>query len=192
MDDDDSGSAMIRLFFLTIPFLFLASACSGPIETRITTHSAAALPKPKHFQYSAKPGQDSPSHAIARDLVSAALLDAGFKQKDAASILVSVAFADRPASIAVSAGDGPDVESIAEIKEREFLQSCEDQEHRLSVTIVNQVSGANIYTGTAAEYHCKAEFGDSLPHLVKAALSNLGKSVNQDKRTVVNTRAGIE
>ena len=127
-----------------------------------------------------------------RGLVTAELERQGFTQNAAALMLVHIAFADRPASIAITTGEKDERAPVAVAKDRKPLQSCDDREHRLIVSIANQVDGTMIYKGSASEYHCKGEFADSLPHLVKAALSDFGAGSDGGVRTRTVTRSGIE
>ncbi|MEP3226740.1 MAG: hypothetical protein ABJO01_12255 [Parasphingorhabdus sp.] len=182
---------MRRLSIMMIPIVALCTSCSGPIETRIKTQSGATLPAQKQYNFTAKPEQDSAIYQTARKAVAAALAEKNFSMADDAPILVHIALASRPASIALTKGSEDNLKTIAAPKKRKPLQSCDDVEHRLIINMVNSADGATVYFGSAAEYHCKGTMSQSLPHLVNGALSNLGRSdsVNEEK---TRTRAGIE
>lgn len=182
---------MRRLVTLMIPIAALTTSCGGPIETRIQTQAASTLPAQKQYSFTAKPEQYSKTYTIARKMVADALAANNFTAANNAPILVHVALAGRPASIAVTTGENSEVSTIAEQKKRKPLQSCDDIEHRLTVNMVSATDGSTIYSGTAAEYHCKGSMEQSLPHLIDAALSDLGSS-DQVTKTATRTRGGIE
>lgn len=182
---------MRRLAFLMIPIIAIIASCSGPIETRIETQSGSALATQKQYSFTAKPEQNSETYQSARKMVANALATNSFTAKDSAPILVHIALGGRPASIAMTAGEKDDVSTIAEQKERKPLQSCEDVEHRLTINMVNATDGSILYSGTAAEYHCKGTMEQSLPHLIDAALSDLGNS-GEANINKTRTRSGIE
>lgn len=183
---------MIRLSILTITMLAMTASCAGPIQTRIQTQMAAPVTDQKQYRFTETPEQQSIAYQAARKLVAQELGNRKLSQDDSALMLVQIAFADRPASIAITAGKEDQSTPVAIAKKQEFLQSCEDSEHRLSISIVHQADGAQIYSGSAAEYHCKGKFDDSLPHLVKAALSDLGVNPDGTVRTKIRTRSGVE
>ncbi len=182
---------MRRLVTLMIPIAAVTTSCGGPIETRIQTQAASTLPVQKQYSFTAKPEQNSEAYMMARTMVADALAANNFSTATDAPILVHIALAGRPASIAVTTGENSELSTIAEQKKRKPLQSCDDVEHRLTVDMVSALDGSTIYSGTAAEYHCKGSIEQSLPHLIDAALSDLGNS-NQATKTVTRTRSGIE
>lgn len=182
---------MRRLSIFMIPVLALTANCSGPIETRIQTQAGSALPAQKLYSFTAKPEQNSEIYQTARKMVADALAAKSFIAADDAPILVHIALADRPASIAMTTGEEGDVSIIANQKERKPLQSCKDVEHRLTINMVNTANGAALYSGTAAEYHCKGTMEQSLPHLIDGALADLGNSGDAD-RSKTRSRTGIE
>ncbi len=182
---------MRRLAILMIPLVAMTTSCGGPIETRIQTEASSSLPAQKQYSFTAKPEQNSAAYQTARKMVAEALAARNFAATDKAPILVHIALADRPASIAMTTGEKDNVSTIAEQKERKPLQSCDDVEHRLTINMVNTSDGTTVYSGTAAEYHCKGSMEQSLPHLIDAALSDLGNS-GQTANSKVRTRNGIE
>ncbi len=182
---------MRRLAILMIPLVAMTTSCGGPIETRIQTEASSSLPSQKQYSFTAKPEQNSAAYQTARRMVAEALAARNFAAADEAPTLVHIALADRPASIAMTTGEKDNIATIAEKKERKPLQSCDDVEHRLTINMVNTSDGSTVYSGTAAEYHCKGSMEQSLPHLVDAALSDLGNS-GQTTSSKVRTRTGIE
>lgn len=182
---------MRRLAILMIPIVAMTASCGGPIETRIQTQAGTALPAQKQYSFTAKPEQNGGTYITARKMVADALAARDFAFADQAPILVHIALAGRPASIAMTTGEGNDVSTIADLKERKPLQSCKDVEHRLTINMVNASDGLTVYSGTAAEYHCKGSMEQSLPHLIDGALSNLGNS-SEENSTKTSLRAGIE
>lgn len=183
---------MIRSAFLLAMSVAVLSGCSGPIETRVTTHSAAALPQPDQYSFGAASEQSNEHYKEARNLVDSALKRKGLRMADDAPMLVDIALAERPASISISVGEENDTAIVAAQKEKKPLQSCDDKEHRLTVSIVERATGQELYSGTAAEYHCKGAISDSLPHLVRGAMSDFGNAPHSDVKEIVRTRAGVE
>jgi hypothetical protein len=182
---------MRRLAFLMIPVMAAVSGCGGPVETRVQTQAGPALPALKQYSFPEKPEQNSQAYQAARQMVGSALEDRGFAQSKDAPLLVHIALANRPASIAMTTGEESGLDVIADKKERKPLQSCEDVEHRLTINMFTVPAGEALYSGTAAEYHCKGTVEQSLPYLVDAALSDLGSpGTISNSRTI--TRKGIE
>ena len=105
-------------------------------------------------------------------------------------MLVDIALSDRPAEIAITAGDGRS--TVAAAKERKPLQSCADREHRISVVLFALPDGRKLYTGNAAEYHCSGTMAQSLPFLVDGALSGMNGTVSGSSQQSVRERAGVE
>ncbi|MEO9467575.1 DUF4136 domain-containing protein [Parasphingorhabdus sp.] len=183
---------MIRSAFLIAISVAVLSGCSGPIETRVTTHSVAPLPQPEKYGFGDVSDQSNEHYETARNLVGAALKRKGLQMADDAPMLVDIGLAERPASISVSVGEDSDTAIVAAQKEKKPLQSCDDKEHRLTVSIVDRATGQMVYSGTAAEYHCKGTISDSLPHLVRGAMSDFGNAPNSDVENFIRTRAGVE
>lgn len=183
---------MRRLAILMIPILAMTANCSGPIETRIQTQAASPLPAQKQYSFPAKPEQKNETYKKARTLVAEALSAQNFTATENAPTMVHIALAERPASIAMTVGEKADVDIISLPKKRKPLQSCKDIEHRLTLKMIDTASGSVIYSGTAAEYHCKGSLEQSLPYLIDGALSDLGNGPNPMPNQQVRTRTGIE
>ena len=183
---------MRRLAILMIPIAAAGvSGCGGPVETRIQTQAGPALPAQKQFSFTVKPEQNSDAYQTARKMVASALESKNFAAAVDAPILVHIALASRPASIAMTTGKKNNLSVITEKKKRKPLQSCDDAEHRLTINMVNTLDGSAYYSGTAAEYHCKGSVEQSLPHLVAGALSDLGHP-GHTANVKTHTRSGIE
>ncbi|QJB70339.1 hypothetical protein [Parasphingorhabdus halotolerans] len=182
---------MTRLSFFLPLCLVTLSACAGPIETRIETRASASGSVPKQFMFSENLEQNNQTYSLAKSLVSQKLLNEGYSEAKVASLLVQIALADRPASIAISTGEQPG-KTLVGPKKNKPLQSCLDQEHRFSVDIFNQIDGSIFYSGKAAEYHCKGTMDTSLPHLVDAALSDLGANNGLEPKSSTRSRTGVE
>ncbi|QTD57239.1 DUF4136 domain-containing protein [Parasphingorhabdus cellanae] len=170
----------------------ITASCSGPIETRIQTQAASTLPAQTQYSFSAKPEQNNKTYDQARELVADALSAKNFVAAQQAPVMVHIALANRTASIAMTTGEKDQIDIIAPQKERKFLQSCDDIEHRLTLTMVDVADGSTLYSGTAAEYHCKGSLEQSLPYLIDGALSGLGDDPSQIPNKITRTRAGIE
>mgnify|MGYP003628172388 CR=1 FL=1 len=168
------------------------SGCAGPIETRVQTHQVIAAPEQKQFTVSPKDAVVNSGLALARELVAKSLGERGYQPSPDASILVHVALSDRPADIAVDAGDKNAVQSIATAKRQKRFQSCKDQEHRLTIILFDQARGTKLYSGNAAEYHCKGTIAQSLPFLIDSALSGLDRNPTDTPLSATRTRQGIE
>ncbi|WP_339823234.1 hypothetical protein [uncultured Parasphingorhabdus sp.] len=183
---------MIRSLSWISAGAMMVSGCAGPIETRVQTHQVIATSAQKQFIVTAKDTVENEDLALARDLVAKSLGERGYQSSPDASILVNVALADRPADIAIDAGDKDTVQSIASAKDQKRFQSCKDQEHRLTIVLFDQTRGTKLYTGNAAEYHCNGTIKQSLPFLVKSALSGLDSNPTDTARSAIRTRQGIE
>lgn len=170
----------------------LLTGCGGPVETRSETHSIAALPAQKIYALPEKPAQSNGAYKGAQELVVDGLAERGFSVSDTAPLLLQIALAERPADMSMMLGENESQRAIATAKLQKPLQSCNDREHRLTLTILDVASGAIAYRGTAAEYHCKGVIADSLPHLVEAALADLGAEPSDAPRTNSVVRSGIE
>lgn len=168
------------------------SACAGPIETRIQTHQFVAAAEPKQFTLSPKEVPENRDLAMTRDLVTKSLIARGYEASPDASILVHVALSIRPADIAVDGGDKDSSHSIASAKPKKRFQSCKDQEHRLTISLFDQARGAKLYSGNAAEYHCKGTIAQSMPFLIDSALSRLDHDPSGIPTKTIRTRQGIE
>ncbi|MBK6707852.1 MAG: hypothetical protein IPG54_10380 [Sphingomonadales bacterium] len=171
---------------LILPTIILGlSSCAGPIETRVVS-SGAGLREP--FSILAEDPPKSETAASARTLVLDQLAGAGYRQSDNGSLQLQVAFAERDAGIAVQTKSGETIHDVAVVKPRKPLQSCADRELRLTVTLTRIADGAELYRGSAAEYHCKARPTDVIPALVEASLDDL----SSPKGAYTTTRQGLE
>lgn len=181
---------MIRLAILTILTTALVAGCAGPIETRIATRAGTPLPDNQTYSFGSVAKQDNDLHRSARELVVSDLKSRGFRTDEDAAVLVDLTLADRPADIAITVGEGEDQTLLVDVKQRKPLQSCKDREHRLTVTIADRISGTTLYSGTAAEFHCKGTLEQSLPHLVRGAMADFGSG--SGNRQFIRTRSGVE
>ena len=166
--------------------LFLGlSACAGPVETRVVS-SGQGVDRPVYILQEEAPQSELLLHAHIAAMHQ--LADRGFMVSDKATLKFSVAFAERDASIAVLSKSGDKVQAIAPAKQKKPLQNCADREMRLTLTLTRIADGAEVYRGSAAEYHCKAQAVDVVPQLVKAAIADLAKP----KGAYTVTRQGLE
>ena len=183
---------MIRSLSWILMSAMTVSGCAGPIQTRATTHQLIAPPEQTSFVLSPIDAVANHDTALARDLVTEALSGKGYQMASDASILVHVALSDRPADIAINAGDQEAEKLIAAAKKHKRFQSCSDREHRLTISLFDQVRGAKLYSGSAAEYHCNGTIAQSLPFLVDSALSGLDNDAGDAPHSTIRTRQGIE
>lgn len=183
---------MIRSLSLICVAALGLSGCAGPIETRLKNHMVVALPDQPSFAFSESIDGENPTQQLAKKLIAAALVEKGFGSKDNPRLLVETALAERPADIAITTGETDQRNQVATAKSRELLQSCQDQEHRLTIGIFDVTDGTQVYSGSAAEYHCKGTLQQSLPHLVDGALAELGKRVTDQARIETHIRLGTD
>ena len=154
-----------------VPLLLLGlSACAGPIETRVVS-CGAGVPEAASILAEAPP--NSEVAASAHKLVTGRLAERGFGQSPAGALQLHIAFAERDAAIAVRTRSGDQWADVSAAKPKKPLQSCADREMRLTVTLTRIADGTELYRGSAAEYHCKAQAANVLPSLVDAALADL-------------------
>lgn len=175
---------MIRASGLSAALLLLAG-CASPVVTRIDAAVPAPLPARSSFAVLTPPGETALAHRQAIDMVSAALTQRGWTMAgsapEAGDHLLFVTLSDRPATAALQAGDDAGKASavIGPAPDRKTTNGCAQRDHRLAVRLTNRVTGADVYSGSAAEYHCKAALDESLPHLVATALDGLDGSPGQ-------------
>lgn len=167
---------MIRALPIAAAAAVLAG-CASPVVTRIDAASPVAIAAPASFALAPVPDDIAPVHAQARDMVVAGLRQRGWRNAETADYLLAVALADRPASANLRAGDdtGRAVAVLAPAANRDNNKGCAQRDHRLAITLTERTSGIIAYSGSAAEFHCKAPLPESLPHLVSAALDGMGR-----------------
>lgn len=138
-----------------------ATACAGPIETRIDSVGVAAV-KPTTFEI----GEAASTEALPA--VVDALRQMGFQQAGAGQLSLQVALSNRPADLSLKSGS----ETLSPAKGK---KRCAKREYRLGVTLTRISDGTEIYRAHAAEFHCKLTLAEALPALVKSALADLGR-----------------
>lgn len=173
-----------RLKLVSLLFLGL-SACTGPIETRVVS-SGTGVRDAASILTEAPPSSQAAAGAYA--LAVERLAERGFGQSETGALQLHVAFAERDAAIAVRTKSGEQLLDVSAAKPKKPLQNCADREMRLSVTLTRIADGSELYRGSAAEYHCKAQAADVLPALVNAALADLAGP----KGAYRTTRQGLE
>lgn len=183
---------MIRSLSWILAGAMTVSGCAGPIETRVQTHQEIAAAESKQFTISPIDKLANRDLELARDTVTKSLNERGYQSSPDASILVHVALSDRPADIAIDAGEKDAELSISTSKKQKRFQSCKDHEHRLTISLFDQARGTKLYSGSAAEYHCNGTIAQSLPFLAKAALAGLDREPTESPRTTTSIRQGIE
>ncbi|PHR14252.1 MAG: hypothetical protein COA41_17740 [Sphingopyxis sp.] len=183
---------MIRSLLGIIASAMAVAGCAGPIETRVQSQQLVPAVEQKGFAWSPIDPIANRDTELARDLVGKSLVEKGYQQTPDATILVHVALADRPANIAIDAGDDKAVQPLVPAKRQKSFQSCKDREHRLTVSLFDQRRRQKLYSGSAAEYHCKGTIAQSLPFLVNAALSGLDGNISDTPVSRTRTRQGIE
>lgn len=159
--------------FLSVSLCVLGlAACAGPIETRVVSGGEGlAVPTSILREEPPKSAIAAQAHALA----SQHLAGLGYAQSDSGALQLHIGFAERDAAISVKAKSGETARDIAAAKARKPLQSCADREMRLTLTLTRIADGAELYRGSAAEHHCKAQAAEVVPHLVQAALGDLAR-----------------
>lgn len=161
---------MITRVHIVLLVAILITGCAQSVETRISSKGQpAAVSGSYSFTYDNAP---TPELRYARSLVSDLLLERGLKASRNGTLNLEVTLAVRPASIAVGTDNGPG--SLSPAKPKKPLQSCEDHEYRVGVTLTRVADGVLAYQGSSAEYHCNMPLAEALPGLVDAALADLG------------------
>ncbi len=148
----------------------LGAGCSSNVETRVTS-SGAQSPASGPYIISTV-AETSPELRSAYRLVAAAMSQKGFALAKDATLHLEITLDSRSAGLALGSKDGGS--SLSPAKKKRPLQSCEDREYRLGVTLTRVGDGSEIYRGRAAEYHCKIAVAEALPTLVNAALADFG------------------
>jgi hypothetical protein len=162
----------------------LVTSCAGKIETRI---SSSGVQSPAAAQYMISTvTETSPELRSAHKLVAANMARKGFALAKEASLHLEITLDARPAALALGGKDG--ASSLSPAKKKRPLQSCEDREYRLGVTLTKVADGSEVYRGRAAEYRCKVSVSEALPTLVNAALADFGSP----RGNYVLTRKGRE
>lgn len=113
----------------------------------------------------------SPELRSAYTLVVKNMAQKGFAIAKQARLHAEITLDARDAALALASSAG----NLSAPKRRKALQSCNDREYRIGVTLTRVADGAEIYRGRAAEYHCKMTIVEALPTLVDAALADLGQ-----------------
>ena len=165
----------------------LMTACSGPVETHISTAMPRAPEKGGIYFLSTPEGVAAPVQEAAIVLLEQRLTTQGLirtMDSESAQYVVSLGVADRLADVGYTSGDA----TLAAPKQKRALQSCADREYRITFAIQKVADGTDAYHGSASEYHCKARFTDVMPLLLDAALSGF----NGQTGTRVEKRSGLD
>ena len=155
---------------LLLAVAFLGAGCSTNVETRVTSNGLRS-PVAEAYMISTV-AETSPELRTAYKLVAATMAQKGFRLVKEAALHLEITLDARPATLALGGKGGAG--SLSPAKDKKPLQSCEDREYRLGVTLTKIRDGTEIYRGRAAEYHCKAQITEALPTLVSAALADFG------------------
>lgn len=171
---------------LVISSSLALAGCAAPVVTRIDAVVPATIPRSASFVLAPVPDDIAPVHRQATTMITTALQQRGWSEREAGEYLLAVTLADRMASATLKAGDdaGKAQAVIAAAADRTTNRGCARRDHRLTVRLTHRVTGEALYAGSAAEFHCKATLDNSLPYLVSAALDGLDgqPGVRQVKR----------
>ena len=161
----------MRARLALICFAALSGGCSSNVETRVSS-SGVLIAAPEQYMISTV-AETSPELRTAYKLVAATMAKQGFTIAKNAPLHLEITLDARPAALSVGGKEGP--ESVSPAKKKKMLQSCEDREYRIGVTLTRVSDGSETYRGRAAEFHCNVDVVDALPVLVSAALADLGR-----------------
>lgn len=148
----------------------LVAGCASKIDTRVSS-SGIQSPAADSYMISTV-GETSPELRGAYRLVATSMATKGFILAKEAPLHLEITLDARPAELSLGAKEGPD--SLSPAKKKKPLQSCEDREYRLGVTLTKVNDASEVYRGRAAEYHCKVAVVEALPKLVDAAMADFG------------------
>ena len=161
----------MRSLFATAILLCL-SACSGPIETRVSSAGDTSIGA-LSYQLPENADQKNPDLTVAKRLLVGALAERNIRRTNSAPLLLQITLSQRAADLGLKKGDGAKAKIIAAPKEKKAFQSCKDKEYRLAIRFSKISDGAMVYAGDAAEYHCKASVADALPAMVKVIVADM-------------------
>jgi len=170
----------------------LVTACAGPIKTRVQTISYVERVQVSEYTFSKDNSPNSQISKLVKQNLEQVLESKGLRKSDDSPHLLDFSVADRPASVSIHLGEDGKRQVAVSSKENKPFQSCKDREHRLIISLLHKNSGNQLYRGTASEYHCKASLQQSIPHLVKAALSNFGLDASGVPQNKALIRHGLE
>ncbi|MEE9432928.1 MAG: hypothetical protein V3V15_01655 [Sphingorhabdus sp.] len=148
------------------------AACAGPIETRLLSAGEANIDA-LSYSYSKPTAAASAEYGMARALIIEALSKRNFRNAENAPVLLQMAVSERPANLGLKRGEGENVKVIAPTKKRKLFQSCKDREYRLSLRFTQVSDGRLLYSGEAAQYHCKLGLSEALPGMVDAVIADI-------------------
>ena len=151
--------------------LVTLSACAGPIETRVVSTGQGA--SANTILVETTPA--GAIQALAYQQTLEQLQSRGFEMSDKGALQLHVAFSERDASISIKAGDGKAMTDLSLAKKRKPLQSCDDRDLKLTISLTRITDGVELYRSEAAEHHCKASVVEVLPSLISAALRDIGR-----------------
>lgn len=163
----------MKLWFICCLAICGLAACSGPIETRLN-NAGIGVAQAGSYRVVQAPGDQSDSQQMALAETIKALAGLGWTQSDSGRHLLSVAVAERPADLGLAIKAGTAAQPLATPKPQRIMQSCKDREYRVTVALVDAVSGAVAYRGSAAEFHCREQLANVLPLLVDHAVQDMG------------------
>ncbi len=117
--------------------------------------------------------QQNADYLLTQRLLTEALKERGIHHTASAPIILQVTLSKRPANLGLTIGEGEGAKTIATPKKNKPLQSCKDEEYRLGIRFFKISDGSSLYSGDAAEYHCKASLSEALPAMVNAIIYDM-------------------
>jgi hypothetical protein len=173
----------MRRSYLPVSLMILMIAgCAGPVRTDISS-AGTGVAQGSALMW-APVSEEQPLRAdeqAARAAVTRALEQKGYHLLPDAPLLIDVGVATRMADIALTDGAG---KRLSGDKGKHLLQNCKDRLLRLNVHIVERMSGATAYAGSAQEAHCHAALDDVLGRLGASAVADI--AVPAGSRSVLN------
>lgn len=174
-----------RIFSILAGTVLLAG-CAGPVVQDVQA-AGDGLPHGAAVMWANAGGEDvplSPAQVLTREAVGAALVARGYRVVEDAPVTIAAGVSERPADIAVRAGDGA---TLSPAKARRPLQNCADRMMRLTLHAMEKDSGREVFAGAVQEAHCHAALPDVLPRLSKALAARL-PAPDGTTRTLVHAR----
>jgi hypothetical protein len=148
----------------------MLTACVQKVDTRV---NSAGISNPAVASYIlvAPEKVTSPTYKAAQWMVSDRLYKRGYTISDTGSLYLQIGVASRPASLALKQSNA----TLAEASKKPSSKRCPLNEYRLTISLTNVADGAEVYSASASEYHCKLTLDAVLPVLADAALADLGQ-----------------
>lgn len=160
--------AAAKSVLLLLPAFLMA--CAQTVDTRINS-SGAVDATPARYSIAMPHAAPPPEYEAAHRLVTAKLAARGYNASLDGTAYLQIGIASRPANLTLKQPGT----ILGAASTKPSNKQCPLSEYRLSIALNNIADGREIYTASAAEFHCAKDFAAALPVLVDAALADLGQ-----------------